>query len=709
MRTRTAIAAVLGLWLTVGIAATALPGDDDTEDDSFALSRPTVLLASLTPFGACDELLAYVQEHALEQVGPYGLGGGGFGPVLETMAVDDAETAAFGAADGAADGAARASAESVPAAGEDFSGTNVQEAGVDEPDLVKTDGRILYTAVGEEIRAVDVSGDRPSEVGSLRLEGEPWGRELLLEGDRLLVLGTTHDAGRPGLPRPVEDGEAGDGDAAVAGDGEMSFGVLPLGTAAATLTVVDVGDPAAMEVVETLRLDGSYLSARLVDGVARVVIRSEPNALPFVFPEGGGIRAEETAEERNREVIRASTAEDWLPYFVHTDAAGTRTEGTLLDCASVHRPGAFSGLGTVTVLSIDPSRDLRADAATAVLAGGDTIAASPDRLYVATTRWVDSGAAVTPDASRIAPVAPSGSQTTEIHAFDITAPAADYIGSGSVPGFLLNQFALSEHAGHLRVATTEGTPAWEGAEPQSSRVTVLAERAGELAEVGAVADLGPDERIYAVRFLGDIGYVVTFRETDPLYTIDLRDPTAPRVLGELKIPGYSAYLHPIGDDLVLGIGQDADAQGMRLGAQLSLFDIADLASPQRLATLPLGGAGSSTDVEHDHRAFLHWAATGLGVVPVQEWSYDEPSQTEGFHAEAVGFTASRDGLRELGRVSHLAPPAMPEAGVSPELAHRAAIRRSVVVGDRLLTISEQGVLASDLHTLAPSGFAPFGS
>src|SRR5690606_6036295 len=135
-------------------------------------------------------------------------------------------------------------------------------------------------------------------------------------------------------------------------------------------------------------------SARLVDGIVRVVLRAEPNAVPFVFPESGDLRSQEQALERNREVIRSSTADQWLPYFIHTRVSSDRadsserTEGTLLDCESVHRPGEFSGLGTLSVLSIDPTQGLRPDGSTAVLAGGETIAASEDRLYVATNRWI---------------------------------------------------------------------------------------------------------------------------------------------------------------------------------------------------------------------------------------------------------------------------------------------------------------------------------
>ena len=165
-----------------------------------------------------------------------------------------------------------------------------------------------------------------------------------------------------------------------------------------------------------------------------------------------------------------------------------------------------------------------------------------------------------------------------------------------------------------------------------------------------------------MRFVGDTGYVVTFRQVDPLYTLDLSQPERPRVLGELKIPGYSAYLHPIGEDLLLGVGQDVDEKsGRPLGTQLSLFDVSDLRKPTRLHTQHLGLGWS--EAEYDHHAFLYWPRTGLVMIP--------------FEQRAVGFRVGRArGIDPLGRVEH-------DAGATP-------IRRSLVVRDSVLTVSENG-------------------
>ena len=202
---------------------------------------------------------------------------------------------------------------------------------------------------------------------------------------------------------------------------------------------------------------------------------------------------------------------------------------------------------------------------------------------------------------------------TNIHRFDISDPAgAVYTASGSVPGEIHNQFALSEHAGHLRVVTTTGDR-WSS--ESESWVRVLAESDGLLVEVGSVGDIGRGEQVQSVRFAGDVGYVVTFRQIDPFYTIDLSDPAEPAVVGELKIPGFSSYLHPLGNGMVLGVGSDADEDGWITGAKVSLFDVSDLNEPREVAvwTAPSGW----NEIGWDHRAFLWWAPEQLAVNAAQ--------------------------------------------------------------------------------------------
>ena len=292
----------------------------------------------------------------------------------------------------------------------------------------------------------------------------------------------------------------------------------------------------------------------------------------------------------------------------------------------------------VTVLTVGAAGPLALLDSDAILTDGETVYASPTAMYVATSRWPDPALA---DDAR----APRGS--TLIHKLDTSDPSrTTHRASGAVPGFLLNQFSLSEHEGHLRAASTEEPDWWSppGAEAAQSRsaVTVLGERDGRLVAVGRVGGLGRGERIYAVRFIGARGYVVTFRQVDPLYALDLSDPARPALRGELKIPGFSSYLHPVDDATLIGIGQAATEEGRPVGTQVSLFDVSDPAAPRRIARRELDGDWS--EAESDHHAVLYWPATGLLALPVT--SYDDGGG-------AVGLNVSRaSGITPIARVRH---------------------------------------------------------
>lgn len=202
--------------------------------------------------------------------------------------------------------------------------------------------------------------------------------------------------------------------------------------------------------------------------------------------------------------------------------------------------------------------------------------------------------------------------------------------------------------------------------------------------------LGRGERIYAVRFVGPLGYVVTFEQTDPLYTLDLHDPTDPRVTGELKINGYSAYLHPAGDGRLIGVGQEASDQGRIQGSQLSLFDVSDPATPIRLAQHVLPRTRS--EVEVDPHAFLYWPTTATVVLPVLG-SFD---RSDGGGALVLRLDGDR--FVELGMIAHPAADGAAMAGL---------IRRTLVIGDTLWTLSDAGLMASDLRTAGPQVWVPF--
>ncbi|MEA2424015.1 MAG: hypothetical protein QOH13_425, partial [Thermoleophilaceae bacterium] len=558
-------------------------------------------------------------------------------------------------------------------AGQDFSTTNVQEAGVDEPDTVKTDGKTVFVASNGRLFAVDARSNPPKLLGSIALDG--YGQELLLDGDRLLVL-----SGGPIVyaidalpPQPAQGAPTKTARSSIVAAPQQQ---------GATLSLVDVSDPSSMKVTKTMAVGGGYLSARLTGHTARVVFSATPQELPIL---------QGAMPEVRRDTIAHTTTPNWRPsYTLRRGRKGKASRHALVRCTSIQRPEAFSGLNSLTVLTIDIAKGLDPVDADAVMTDAQTIYGSTKNLYVATQKAI----AEQPDASQPPPLA-----STAIHKFDISDPDQTvYSATGTVSGTLLNQYSMSEQDGLLRVASTD-SPLWWS--PTSNRatesyVTVLEQEGSALTQVGRVGELGKGERIYAVRFLGDVAYVVTFHQVDPLYTVGLSDPEHPKVLGSLDLLGYSAYLHPVGDGLLLGIGQSANAQGGTQGTQVSLFDVSDPKNPARLSN-KLVGSGSSSDVEFDPHAFLWWDPAKLAVLPVSIYNYDDKGNGDTFSG-AIGFHATKaDGVTEAGRASH----------PKDQYGYSAGITRSLVVGDRLLTVSPAGVLASDLATFADRGFAAF--
>jgi uncharacterized secreted protein with C-terminal beta-propeller domain len=647
--------------------------DPNARTDGRSAIRAASTAYSLERFDSCPPLLAHLKTEALKRVGPYGLPGGGGDRAIAM----ESTTSARGAADSAAGAAAP----------EAFSGTNIQEANVDEPDVVKTDGRHLFTvreAPGAQTRqvltAVAIEDGTPSVADDAMLP-EASGYQLLLAGDRILAIG-----------------QKGGYAIAVDMDARVAPGIAPQETGT-VIAVLDVSDRSNMRITNTLELDGVYVSARMIGGIARLVLNSQSAAIPFEQPTEFTAAGERKTLAANTAKIETSTIDDWLPRFSVEDASGKVTsEGTLATCDTTFHPKSFSGFGDMTVVTIDPADPDPRESAT-VLGAAGTIYASTSNLYVATHEWPQPEPLALRDQPVGAPQAVPAPARSSLHRFDLSDPTkAVYAASGEVRGIVLNQWSMSEHEGFLRVATTEDRFTRTDAPSSSSFVTVLDARADKLTKVAGIDDISPGERIYGVRFMGATGYVVTFRQIDPLHVVDLSDPRAPKLQGELKIPGYSAYLHPVGDGLLLGVGRDADLEGRPLGVSVSLFDVQDPAAPKRLDVERLND--TYTQVEHDHHAFTWWEPSRLALLPVELQNVvAEPVSPDGQQTAPdkvvptsylYSFRVSNGSLTKVGRLTH--------AEHSQQYAGQ--ITRSVVVGDTVFSISGAGIAASDLETLA---------
>jgi uncharacterized secreted protein with C-terminal beta-propeller domain len=608
--------------------------------------------ATLRGFTSADRFLAYVRQEGLEVNGPYGIPG----------SVEGGRGGYGGPSGGEAP--AMVSPPAAPQAGTAYSTTNIQEAGVDEPDIVKTDGRNMVVLSESTLRLFDVKKGANLK-DTLKLSSG-FAFSLFLAGDRVIVL-SSHGLA-PAESTRVTHVEA---------------------RTWTSVTAISIADPENIKVLTSMDIEGEYVDARLVGGVVRLVVRSPALGPEPVFPAGDSAKEQRAAEQANERSIRSSSVGDWVPHFVLRRTGRATTTGHVLDWSAVSRPPERGGLGMVTVLTFDPANP-RPDNAASVVGAGDQIYASVRSLYITSQSLSDTRAAQ----ESIAVADP----ITRVHKFDIGDPTrAMYVASGDVPGYVLNQFSMSEYAGRLRVATTL-RPFEEGFESSQSFVTILSDQAGRLVTAGSAGNLGKGERIYSVRFVGPMAYVVTFRELDPLYVVDLSKANRPKVRGQLKIPGYSEYLHPISDALLLGVGRDADKTGEAKGLQFSLFDVSDPTSPRRLHNLIEGAYGYS-GLDYDHHAFLYWDPKKLVVVPASISA--KPYET-GFVGALALTVDEKAGFGDPTRITHVGRPGT-DKGSYPN------IERAVVVGSRLFTISSAGILLSDLDTLDDRAWVPFRS
>ena len=560
------------------------------------------LVTSLVPFSDCDELLSHLKEEARERVGPYGLnyqGGPFWGMPEMRVEIDIAEMDVASAEPESTSGSASGSAFSdAGGSGDDsYTGTNVQEVGVDEPDIIKTDGSRILIVNNGVLSHIAIEGSQGTKTDQIEIS-DGWGHELFISGNRALLF--TNGGGYDDVVI-MESSSSESEDVA-----EMS--VMPgFYIPVAHVIEIDLSDPYNLQVIGEMKIEGQYLSARLVGDTVRMAINSAPNQLEWVYPSSPG--SEDRATRFNKELIDETTIEDWNPRFTLTKGE-TTSSGSLLACEDLHRPESFSGFDVVSVLSFNIADGLTEGSGVGVLASGQTVYSSLDRFYVATTKWMEA------EISEEDFDEWSESYSTDIHAFSISTDApAQYAASGIVQGTLLNQFSMDEHDGYLRIITTTGSP-WDDRNLSESQLVVFEEQESVLKKIGQAGGLGKGESLYSARLLDDIGFAVTFRQIDPFYVLDLSDPTDPEVVGELKIPGFSTYLHPIDENYVVGIGQNATDEGRVLGLKVSLFDVSDKTDPRETATWTMNDANSPA--ERDHRAFQIYGQTI--ILPVQSWS-----------------------------------------------------------------------------------------
>ncbi|MFH1150009.1 MAG: beta-propeller domain-containing protein [Actinomycetota bacterium] len=544
--------------------------------------------------------------------------------------------------------------------------TNVQVAGVDEADIVKNDGKYIYAISGDTVFIIEAYPAESARVVSrIDLGGNFSPGEMFVTDNRLVVI-----SGGGLLEVPGEEGK------------EVPY------SEATAISIYDIGDRSEPREIRTIEYEGSYNTARMIEGDVHVVLTTTPYHVLY--------------EKRNGEV----TPSDVIPRYRVTRGGGE--PGDLVPAADYREidtvdPERFTSFLSIVSFDVDGG-DSRLEKQ--VIAGNaESVYASPENLYVVSADYQYYG--------DFMPAPAGGSNETTVYKFRFDGPSAKFVTAARVPGTVLNQFSMDESDGFFRIATTVGHVSREGSESSSS-VYVLD---GSLKMAGRLEGLAPGERIYSVRFMGKRAYLVTFKKVDPLFVLDLSDPAAPRVLGELKIPGYSDYLHPYDENHVIGVGKDAVEAAPEEGGtfawyqgiKIALFDVTDVANPREMHKVVIGDRGTDSYALYDHKAFLFDLERHLLVLPVllaeltpeqkaSPETRDNDYGTYTFQGAYVYDISLDGGIYLKGRITHMEDPAELEQGYG-YYGSEDTVQRSLYIGDVLYTVSPSMVKANSLGDL----------
>ena len=504
----------------------------------------------------------------------------------------------------------------------DYSATNVQVQGIDEGDLVKTDGTYLYHIVSDKV-LITLARPAPSLaiVREIHEEGFFPGA-LYVDSSRLVVIGWQW------VERDSE------------GEGDYRY-MLPHQATCTRVLVYDLRDMESIRLIRDVSVDGYTVTSRKKDNYLYLV--------------------------NCQHTYRYSEDEDLpLPCYKDSAAGG---EDSIIGYDEIHYFPGGEASDFIMLAALDlEGGELKVET---YLGMAQNIYMSPDYLYLA--------------------LAEGAGTNTAVHRFSVGGAKIAYKGKGTVPGYPLNQFSMDEYQGYFRIATTD----WQGESSQNN--LFILDR--DLKPAGELRGLAPSESIYAARFMGERGYLVTFETMDPLFALDLSDPRAPKVLGELKIPGFSNYLHPLDSGHLLGIGQDTflsrdgDREFVQTGGlKLAVFDVSDVKNPLEKQAIILGYSGSWSEALYDHKAvFFREGVLALPAVLTRQGG------------EALAFLGAlffeldgAMGIREMGRVSHISDPLSAEWPFWPA----GEVRRIVQIGDTYYTLSDKKVMAHQKEDLA---------
>lgn len=534
----------------------------------------------------------------------------------------------------------------------DHSSTNVQVEGVDESDIVKTDGNYIYTITdNQQVQIVDVRNPQAMKIASvLKKEENYYPSQLFLQDDLLMVIGDKMF--------PFEQKK------------ELSKKMLPINNMT-TVRIYNVEDRANPKLMREVGAEGYLNNARKADNVMYLIT----NVYPDIW----------MMDEIEGDVL--------LPVVFDSTDEKPSKHMDLQDISIL--PGATEPTYTV-ITAIDLTKPVESSFETKGFLGSSAqLYMNKDHLYLTTQKYdMDFS-----DRGSKAVIWNPTNMYTEFFKFKLDGTSVDYMSTVELKGTILNQFSMDEYENHFRVVMTEGH-VWNEQEPSQNHLYILDEN---MKLKGSVEGLAKGERIYSARFMGDKAYMVTFRETDPLFVIDVADPSKPEVLGELKIPGFSNYLHPLGDNHLIGFGYDTVAKKnpsggdpliITKGMKISLFDVTDFYNPKEQDTEIIGGQGTYSQIQYDHKALFQHHSRNLFGFPINVYGESEKEfefNFKGAGALVYEITAEKGIVLKGDLVKDKAPGQQYEEW-------EKEVQRIIYSGDNLYTIARNGISSYKLDS-----------
>jgi len=560
----------------------------------------------------------------------------------------------------------------VEGGGREYSATNVQVVGVDEADIVKTDGTYVYSISGNEIVISQVYPPGDAMILSrIKVEnGTP--QEIFLHKDNVLIFGG----------RTVYDGDI----ELMKEKGVMEEMIYPPpGRSTTFVEIWDTKEKTSPVQKRSLDFEGTYSTSRKIDNYVYFVL----NSYQYNYDEDGPIVP----------MYRTDKSSEFLP---------------ICDCDEVKIIRPFESYGYLTVVSVPMDNYYKSVEKEVLFGASQNVYASMENLYIANTKY-DYQPRIFDE--MFGPVEENVEETT-VYKFCLDKGKIDFTARGVAPGHILNQFSMDEYKSYFRIATTVGQVSRQEGK-SANNVYVLDKN---LKIVGGVEGLAVGEKIYSARFMGDKGYLVTFKKIDPFFTFDLSDPENPKVVGKLKIPGYSDYLHPYDEDHIIGLGKETEEAlgggdfAWYQGIKIAIFDVSDFANPKQLHKVEIGDRGTDSYALQDHKAFLFDKSKNLLVIPVllteipEEKKRSESGEaniygTKTFQGAYVYRLTLDKGFELLGRITHAEE--FKETEGYYYYSDPYNVKRSLYIEDYLYTISDKMLGINHLFDLEESGKISF--